>query len=290
MARHKSAHISTLGSQVTSVISVALVLVIVGVMALMALVAHSASDSLRSEMSVVCRLDQEASQADADRLKQEFGKAPYLSSWLYTSAEDVLAQEMEYNADIIELLDENPYSAEFELKLKPAYVNPDSIKMVALHLESFNSVDEVVSPAEAVAAVNDAYRKFMLVLSVVGAALLLISMVLINNTISLSIYSRRFLIHSMRLVGATDGFIRWPFVKAGVVMGVLAGAVASSVVCALQAYVRTMEFDIFLSMPWTVVAAVCVGLIILGVLICGFSAGFAANRYLRLSYDKMFQK
>lgn len=290
MTRKKSAHISTLGSQVTSVISVALVLVVVGVMALMASAARSASETLRSEMSVVCRLNQGASQAEVDRLKQEFGKAPYLSSWLYTSPDDVLAQEMEYNAEILELLDENPYSAEFDLKLKPAYVNPDSIRMVAMRLESFSCVDEVVSPVEAVATVNDAYRKLMLVLSIVGGALLLISIVLINNTISLSIYSRRFLIHSMRLVGATGAFIRRPFVKAGVVMGLLAGAVASAVICALQGYVRTVELDVFLAMPWAVVAIVCISLIILGVFICGFSAAFAANRYLRLSYDKMFQK
>ena len=197
---------------------------------------------------------------------------------------------MEYNADIIGLLDENPYSGEFELRLKPAYVNPDSMNMIAMRLESIDCVDEVVSPAEAAAAVNAAYGKLMLVLSVVGAALLLISIVLINNTISLSIYSRRFLIHSMRLVGATGGFIRRPFVKAGVIMGVLAGALASCVVCGIQGYVRTVEIDFLLAMPWPAVAAVCAGLVVLGVIICGLSAVFATNRYLRLSYDKMFQK
>lgn len=279
-----------MGSQVTSVISVALVLVIVGVMALMASAAHLASDSLRGEMAMICRLDLGATPADADRMKQEFGHAGYLSSWLYTSPEDVLAQEMEYNADIIELLDENPYSGEFELRLKPAYVNPDSMNMIAMRLESIDCVDEVVSPAQAAAAVNAAYSKLMIVLSVVGAAFLLISIVLINNTISLSIYSRRFLIHSMRLVGATGGFIRRPFVKAGVIMGVLAGAVASCVVCGVQAYVRTVEIDFLLAMPWPAVAAVCAGLVVLGVIICGLSAVFATNRYLRLSYDKMFQK
>lgn len=290
MTRHKNTHISTLGSQVTSVISVALVLVIVGIMALMASAAHLASDSLRGEMAMICRLDLGATAADADRMKQEFGRAGYLSSWLYTSPDDVLAQEMEYNADIIGLLDENPYSGEFELRLKPAYVNPDSMNMIAMRLESIDCVDEVVSPAEAAAAVNAAYGKLMLVLSVVGAALLLISIVLINNTISLSIYSRRFLIHSMRLVGATGGFIRRPFVKAGVIMGVLAGALASCVVCGIQGYVRTVEIDFLLAMPWPAVAAVCAGLVVLGVIICGLSAVFATNRYLRLSYDKMFQK
>ena len=164
------------------------------------------------------------------------------------------------------------------------------MNMIAMRLESIDCVDEVVSPAEAAAAVNAAYGKLMLVLSVVGAALLLISIVLINNPISLSIYSRRFLIHSMRLVGATGGFIRRPFVKAGVIMGVLAGALASCVVCGIQGYVRTVEIDFLLAMPWPAVAAVCAGLVVLGVIICGLSAVFATNRYLRLSYDKMFQK
>ena len=174
--------------------------------------------------------------------------------------------------------------------MKPEYASVDSIEVLVERFGSVDGVHEVVTESAVIEGVDSMLKRVGAVLLIVAAILLAVSVALINNTISLSIYARRFVIHTMKLVGATGGFIRRPFVKAGVIMGVLAGALASCVVCGIQGYVRTVEIDFLLAMPWPAVAAVCAGLVVLGVIICGLSAVFATNRYLRLSYDKMFQK
>ncbi len=290
MARKRSFRISTLGSQVTAVISVALVLLIVGVLASIGMATRNLTDSVKGHIGLVCRLDIQADTGEINALKRTFSQAPYVSSYLYTSADEVLAQEMEYNPEIMDLLDENPYSPEFELKLKPAYASSDSIERIANSLEALTYVDEVISQAKAADTINSAVTRIMWVLAAVAAALLLISVVLINNTVSLAVYSRRFVIHTMKLVGATPGFIRRPFVKAGLISGIVAALIASATIVALQAYVRTTDLEAYLAAPWLCVAAIAAALLLLGMLICCLSALFATNRYLKASFDYIHKK
>ncbi len=290
MARKRSFRISTLGSQVTAVISVALVLLIVGVLASIGMATRNLTDSVKGHIGLVCRLDIQADTGEINALKRTFSQAPYVSSYLYTSADEVLAQEMEYNPEIMDLLDENPYSPEFELKLKPAYASSDSIERIANSLEALTYVDEVISQAKAADTINSAVTRIMWVLAAVAAALLLISVVLINNTVSLAVYSRRFVIHTMKLVGATPGFIRRPFVKAGLISGIVAALIASATIVALQAYVRTTDLQAYLAAPWSCVATIAAALLLLGMLICCLSALFATNRYLKASFDYIHKK
>lgn len=290
MTRKRSFRISTLGSQVTSVISVSLVLLIIGVLASIGMATRNLTDSVKGHIGLVCRLDIQADTGQINALKQTFSQAPYVSSYLYTSADEVLAQEMEYNPEIMELLDENPYSPEFELKLKPAYASSDSIERITNSLEALTYVEEVISQAKAADTINSTVTRIMWVLAAVAAALLLISVVLINNTVSLAVYSRRFVIHTMKLVGATPGFIRRPFVKAGLISGIVAALIASATVIALQVYVRTTDLEAYLAAPWTYVAAIAATLLLLGMLICCISALFATNRYLKASFDYIHKK
>ena len=290
MAKKRSFRISTLGSQITSVISVALVLLIIGVLASIGMATRNLTDSVKGHISLICRLDIQAGTDQINALKQTFSQAPYVSSYLYTSPDEVLAQEMEYNPEIMDLLDENPYSPEFELRLKPAYASSDSIGRITNSLEALPYVEEVISQAKAADTINSAITRIMWVLAAVAAALLLISVVLINNTVSLAVYSRRFVIHSMKLVGATPGFIRRPFITAGLISGIVAAMIASAAVTAIQAYVRTTDLAAYLAAPWHYVAAIAAVLLLLGTLICCFSALFATNRYLRASFDYIHKK
>lgn len=189
-----------------------------------------------------------------------------------------------------ELLDENPYSAEFEVKLAPDYVNPDSIKMVTERLQRIKAVDDIDVPVNVANQVDNSLHKITLVLGGVALALLIISIVLINNTVSLSIYARRFIIHTMKLVGATRGFIRRPFVGAGAVCGLIAGMIAAAVLAGVYAYLCSADVELSSNLTNTELAVILVTLPIAGIAICALTAYFAANRYLNKRYDQLFKK
>ncbi len=127
-----------------------------------------------------------------------------------------------------------------------------------------------------------------LVLLIVAVCLLTISFVLINNTVRLTIYSRRFLIHTMKLVGATPGFIRRPFVVSNILQGLIAAAVASTVLGGLLWYLTTVDPEVMRAVGVDGLIAVLAALFVLGAAICGLSALLSANKYLRADYDEMF--
>ena len=284
----KTAKISTLGSQITSVISVALVLLILGVLASIGVAAGRVTNTLLGDVSVIVKMDQNASDADIASMSDLLKNARYAESIQYTSADEVLKQEMEYNSEILDMLDENPYSAEFEVKLKPAYVQPDSITQIGNSLMLQGTVDEVVSQADVVRSVDKATRRVSLILSVVAWILLIISLVLIFNTVSISVYGRRFVIRTMQLVGATNSFVRRPFVAAGVLSGVIAGVLASAMLFVVRAYATSIGEDVINALPIELTAIICLCMIVLGVIICGIASYIATNRYLRATSDVLY--
>lgn len=288
MTKKRAGKISTLGSQATSIVSVALVLLILGILASIGIATGRATTTVLGNVSVIVKMDQMASKADLKRMTSYLAAAPFAASSAFTSADEVLQQELEYNSEILELLDENPYAPEYEVRLQPAYVNADSIKLVANQLAALGGVDEVVSQVDMVEAVDAAYRKISWVLTVVAAVLLVISLVLIYNTVSIAVYSRRFVIRTMQLVGATGAFIRRPFVWSGVLSGVLSGLLASGLLLLGIRYVEQLDFDMMFAIPAGEVALVCAGMLVLGIVICTLSSLLATNRYLRASYDQLY--
>lgn len=291
MSGNKPARISTFGSQVTSVISVALTLVILGVITGTVLVAHRVTDSIRTNMSVTVQAVPGADHLSLNRIKRLISARPEVESWKFMSADMVLAQEAKsMGDDIASLLDENPYSAEFEIHLKAGSANAAAIGRLTKALRADSAVSDILSDVSVVEDVNRSFSRMTLILAIIGGVLLIISVVLMNATISLSIYSRRFLIRTMRLVGATPGFIRRPFVRAGFINGLIAGAAASILLAAAQAYVLESE-------PWTAPylswtdALIVYGVIILaGIIICPAAAWLATTRYLRRNYDSLYRK
>lgn len=294
LANKKISKISTLGSRITAIVSVTLVLLLLGMMMVGGIAAGEASSTLRSEVAVIVKLDLNTTDQEVARFKRYVDEVPWAAASMYTSPEDVLAQEMEHNADIMELLDENPYSGEFEIKLTPAYACSDSIAKVCRLVESLEYVDHAVAPAEIADGISRVVSRGQIALGCAAAALLLISVVLIYNTVSLSVYSRRMVIQSMKLVGATPSFIRGPFVRSGIASGLIAATCASAVICGLRlwAHAPAAEMGIAtleLAMPWTVIAAICGILYIAGAGICGFSSLFAANRYISATLDDYYK-
>jgi cell division transport system permease protein len=291
MAQKKSFKISTFGSQATSVVSVALTLLILGLLAMTVLAARSLTASVCENVAATVKVNPEVNDIALNKLKQKFAKAPYLSSYTYTSADQVLAQEVQYiGEEVTALLDENPYSAEFELHFKPKYANSDSINAITATLLKDEAIESVITDTTVVDNVNRSLNKLTIVLLSIAAALLLISFVLINNTVSLAIYSRRFIIHTMKLVGATPGFIRRPFVRAGMANGLIAGIIASALLAGVQAYAINLDADVARTLTWTDAAIVYAGIIAVGIIVCALASIWSTNRYLRRNYDSLYRK
>ncbi len=294
MANNKSKKISTLGSRLTAVVSVTLVLLIIGIMMTGAAAASAAAHRLRGSVTLVAKLNLGSTDADVAEMKRFFAKAPWTVESMYTSADEVLSQELEYNVDIKDLIDENPFSGEFEVRIDENYIYADSLAKISRQLESLEQVDHVVLPMEIADGISRMVSNVQIVLGIIAAALLLISIVLIYNTVSLSVYSRRLVIHSMKLVGATPGFIRAPFIKSGLASGALAGVIASAVMWLLLAWADSQAAALGLQMAdlatgWQYMAGICAVLIVSGTLICGISSLFAANRYIGAAYDDYFK-
>lgn len=291
MAHRRSAKISTFGSQVTSIISVALVLLIIGLIAMGGMAARNLTDDIRSNLGFTVRMNHESTPDDANALKRVFNEAPYVSAYVYSSPEDIFAAESEYlGEDLSALIDNNPYAAEFDVRVKPGYASTDSINAIKLAVEALPQVEEVITETSIIDSVNSAISRVTVVLLAVAGALMVISFVLINNTVSLSVYSRRFVIHTMKLVGATRGFIRKPFVRAGAWAGVASAVIATAVLCALLVYIANADPVLARLLSWADMAIVALGLLALGVLICTLASLLATNRYLSAQYDDMFMK
>ncbi len=289
MIKKRKAKISTLGSRITSIISVSLVLFIVGLLVTLGIVTNRVTNSILSDVSVIVKVDRLAEPDDVNTLGAELKAAPFTASLQYLSAQQVLEQEMDQNEETLALLGENPYNAEYVVNLRPAYAQADSIVQIVGHLSLRNSVDDVISQVDTVAAVNKATERVTMGLALIAAVLLVISLVLIYNTVSVSVYGRRFVIRTMQLVGATSAFIRRPFVNAGIWQGVIAAVIASLMLVGAQAYVATLDINMYFELPLGQTLAVCACLLGLGMAICGIAAYCATNRYLHLSENNLYE-
>ncbi len=254
------------------------------------LASRSLSDDIRSNMGFVVKLAPDAADADINRVKSVVAATPGVAGFVFASPESILAAESELmGEDYARLLDENPFGAEFEIRMKPDYATGDSIAAVAARISADDAVVETVSESVVIDSVNSVLRRLSVVLLAIATALLVISFVLINNTVSLAVYSRRFIIHTMKLVGATGGFIRRPFVLAGLGTGAVAAAVAIILLACIRAYASTFDAAVGTVLPWSSMVMIFVAVTFAGVLICTAASAIATNRYLRADYDDMFK-
>ncbi len=291
MAKRRSNRISTFGSQLTAIVSVTLVLLILGVLAVVGIAGNSGADMLKSNVGFIVKVEREASDQDINRLKKIFNSAPYVAEYVFASADEIMAAESEYiGEDIAGLLDINPFGAEFDIKVTPEYASVDSIETLSAQLSEDAAIESVLTESSMIASLNDTLGRVSWILLGVALALLIISIVLIYNTVHLAVYSRRFVIHTMKLVGATGGFIRKPFVMAGAMIGLISAALASVLLIGALAYGAQIDAFIGACFSINLCAIVVVGLFLIGLIICTLASLFATNRYLRADYDDMFMK
>lgn len=291
MNRKKSTRLSAFGSKITTVISVSLVLLILGIIAIAGLMARSGADQIRSNMGFVVKVHRDAGEQEINRLKQTLPKAPYSATVVYASPEQIMQEESQYLGDeAMAMLDINPYNPEFDVKVKPEYASADSIAAIRSRLASDRAIEEIITAPDTISNVNFFMSRITWILLAIAAALLLISFVLINNTVYLAVYSRRFIIHTMKLVGATGGFIRRPFLATGAISGLIAGIIASVILLLWCLWLTSLDPVFSLALQWTHFGIVAGAVVVSGILICLLASVLATNRYLRADYDDMFMK
>lgn len=291
MAEKRNRRISTLGSRITSFVSVGLVLILAGMAVMTGIAGKALSDEVRRNLGFIVKMERNCGDTEVSQLKRNLMGNKGVERLSFMSAEDILAEESQYiGDDVAALLDSNPYAAEFDVRVRPAYASADSISVMTAYYSDFPGVYEIVTESTVIEDVDASLRRAGSVLGIAALLLLVICVALINNTVSLSIYSRRFVIHTMKLVGATGSFIRRPFLNAAAVNGLVAGLVASGVLIGIRFYISSLDPMLAGALPDGAMALVCVSVVAVGVAICLLTASFATNRYLRASYDDMFLK
>ena len=271
-----------MGSRITSIVSVCLVLVLLGLSAMTGICARALGDDLRGGLGFTVIME-----ADADTTLVR-DVAEMLAA---DSADSILASERAFlGSDFALEPGVNPYSAEIEVKMKPEHAVADSVAAMSQYYSQCEGVARVATQGEVLDGVESTLSRTNTVLLILAGVLLLVSVALINNTVSLSVYSRRFLIHTMRLVGATPGFIRRPFVRSGAINGLIASVVACALVCTARIFAAGVDIIVARALSWPVMAVMCAALVAAGVLLAALTSYFATNRYLAASYDEMFLK
>ena len=276
-------------SRLTTVISISLVLFLIGVTTMLGLLANELSVYVRENLSLSIVMNENVKEVDAQKLQKMLDASPFVKSTEYIDKNRAIKElSDELGEDPATFLGYNPLLASLEIKLHSEYANNDSIAKIDANLRKMSQVKEVIYQKNLIQAVNDNVSRITAFLLGVSVLLLLISIALISNTVRLSIYAKRFLIHAMRLVGATGGFIRKPFLLQGLLTGFISALLAMGMLSALLfsfqtelSAIITLESLDFLLVSFFV-------MILFGVLITFLSTYFSVNRYLRLKLNDMY--
>jgi cell division transport system permease protein len=260
-----------------------------GILLLLLFNAKRLSDYVKENIGFSVILHDDVREVEASFLRKTLDASPYVRITEYISKEEA-AKELrdELGEDFIGFLGYNPLSSSIEVRLKADYANPDSIRKIEDELMAHRPVKEVFYQKSLVNLVNDNVQKISAIILLFSALLFFIALVLINNTIRLSVYSKRFIINTMKLVGATWGFIRKPFLVKGMAHGFYASLLAVMLLCGVV-YVVEREFYQVINFEQVELLSAIFGLVIItGIFINFSSTYFAVNKYLRLKADDLY--
>ena len=286
---HTAAKRKLRSSYATTIISISLVLFLLGIIGFLYLNANRLSVYVKENLGFTILINDNAREAEVVRLQKVLNAAAYVRVAEYINKEQAAETlKDELGEDFVEFLGYNPLLASIEVKLAADWANPDSMARIEAQINSFPQVKEVYYQKNLLDAIHENVKRITIVLAVFSLLLLLIAIALINNTIRLSVYSRRFLINTMQLVGATRGFIRKPFLLKSVLHG-LSGATVAIVLLSVFIYGLSNEMNGVIGFSNIFLIAVLFLIVIgIGIFITFISTFFAVNKYLRLKTDQLY--
>lgn len=275
---------------VTLCISTAMVLVLLGLVVFSVQTSRNLSQWVKENLTVTVVLNDDVSVGDAKQFQQDLIHRPFSKDIHYISREQALKEQTEaMGSDPSEFLGMNPFPATLELQLHSDYANADSLVWISEELRKNPKVTDVAYQVDLMDSVNRNLAKLNILLLVLAVLLTFISFSLINNTVRLSVYSRRFLIHTMKLVGASWGFIRRPFMKQGLLVGILAALIAiivlGSGVYGLYYYEPGIQFII----TWRELVITGLAVLVFGLVITLTCSYISVNRFLRMPPGELYK-
>jgi cell division transport system permease protein len=274
----------------TLCISTSMVLVLLGLVVFSVQTSRNLSHWVKENLTVTVVLNDEVSVGDAKQFQQDLVRRPFSKDVLYISREQALKEQTDaMGSDPSEFLGMNPFPATLELQLHSDYANADSLAWISDELRKNPEVTDVAYQVDLMDSVNRNLAKLNILLLVLAVLLTFISFSLINNTVRLSVYSRRFLIHTMKLVGASWGFIRRPFMRQGALVGVIAALIAIFVlgggIYALYYY----EPNILAIITWRELVITALAVLVFGLVITLTCSYISVNRFLRMPAGELYK-
>ncbi len=291
MARNESniLYRRLLRSYFSSVISISLVLFLVGMAGVLIVNARSVSNYFKENITVSAILTPEADEADASALADSLERTGYVRDVRIISKEEGTDEMKEIlGDDFMDVFEVNPIPVSLELQIAAGYISTDSLAVIEESLYAWPAVDEVVYQQSLVELLEANLERIGLVTGVFVLLLLFISVVLINNTVRLNVYAKRFTIHTMRLVGATKGFITRPFVGQAFFQGLISGAIADVFILGALYLIRNEFYQLFSLFDAMLLGAVMAATVVLGMLICMISTSAGVRSLISLNRSELY--
>ena len=278
-----------LRSYFSSVISISLVLFLVGMAGVLIVNARSVSNYFKENITVSAVLTPEADEADASALADELETSGYVKDVRIISKEEGTEEMKEIlGDDFMDVFEVNPIPVSLELQIAADYISTDSLSVIENSLMDYPAVDDVVYQQSLVELLNANLERIGLVAGVFVLLLLFISVVLINNTVRLNVYSKRFTIHTMRMVGATKGFITRPFVGQAFFQGLIDGAIADVFILGTLYLIRNEFYQLFSLFDAVLLGGVMAAVLVLGMIICMVSTSAGVRSMISLSRNELY--
>ena len=288
--RKKASRRSIRLQSVTLCISTALVLILLGLVVFSTLLGRNLSSYVKENLVVTMMLEQDMTDTEAQTMCRGLAKRPYIKSIHFISKTQALKEATkEMGTDPSEFTGVNPLPSSVDLTLKSDYANNDSLKWIAKELKQYPKVSEINYQRDLVEAVNRNLTKIGLVLLVLAVLLTFVSFSLINNTVRLGIYARRFSIHTMKLVGASWGFIRWPFLRRAIATGMLAAILACAVLGGGMYLLYCYEPDVLTVISWEEMAITAIAVFLFGIIITAMCACISVNKFLKMKAGELYK-
>ena len=273
----------------SSVISISLVLLLIGLASFLLVNAKSVSDYFKENMQVSVMMKSSVSESSALKFKEKLDTERYIKSSVYVSKEQGMNEMAQMlGDDFLDVFEVSPIPASIDITLNADYVSADSLEVVKEEIAKSSLVDEVIYQRSLVDALNSNLSKISLILGIFISLLLFISFVLINNTVRLNVFARRFTIHTMKLVGATKSFIRAPFLVQATFQGIFAAVIAIIVLVIIMFFLKSefmQLFEIFRVEFFLLVMGIVLAS---GVSICVISTYFVIGKLVALKKDELY--
>ena len=275
---------------VTLCISTTMVLILLGLVVFFVLSARNLSAHMKENLTVTVMLKDSVTVNDAKLFCRALYHRPFSRNIDYISQEEAQREQVkELGSDPTEFLGFNPFPATLEIQLKADYANRDSLKWITREIKKDARVSDIAYMEDLMDRVNVNLSRVSIILLVLAVLLTFVSFSLISNTVRLSVYARRFVIHTMKLVGASWGFIRRPFLKQAVGVGIIAAILANGVL-------GTGVYGLYLTQPgvsdivtWEVLAITAASILLFGIVITALCAWLAVNKFLRMKAGELYK-